>query len=385
MASGTLPASGAGGVLGRSISPNSGFSPLKPSRMICTCVASYRTAIQVFGSRTTVPVWAQADAASASAIAAAWRCIRCLGVERYLGHGDPMIRVEGDRSGGGGQWDRESLVGLLEHQHRDRSRSRRRPAAAAAAAAPAACGSRGGSRRLSDSELEGHLARFAGLVEGDLELLVGGIVFPRARDVHDAAAVEPFGEVPAQVAFAGIFHGVLEIEARRIGVAKAAVVKPDAGPEVVVADHPAQHVQHLRAALVDLGIVGDHLADVAKIAVDDGRVRVRLRIAAGLGGARFDALQERIPAVLMLLIEKSEIGGESLRKPDVVPILFRGRIAEPLMRHLMGDELASGAASGVAIEDVAGELHASTGAVRLYLGELLVGVRADVVVVELED
>src|SRR5690348_11595451 len=108
-------------------------------------------------------------------------------------------------------------------------------------------------------------------------------------------------------------------------------------------------------------------------------------VAAGLGGALPDTAEEGVAAILMLGVEEGEVGGEALAEPDVVPVLFGDRVAEPLMGHLVGDQLTTGARRRVAVEDVGGQLHAAADAVGLDLGQLFVGIGTDVIHVELED
>src|SRR6185437_7080313 len=105
----------------------------------------------------------------------------------------------------------------------------------------------------------------------------------------------------------------------------------DAGPEVVGAEYSAQHVKDLRAALIDLRVVGDHLADVRQIVVDQRRGRVRLGVATGRSGARLHASDEGVAPVLVLLIQEREVSGKALAEPHVIPISFGGGVPEPLM------------------------------------------------------
>ena len=112
--------------------------------------------------------------------------------------------------------------------------------------------------------------------------------------------------------------------------------------------------------------------------MNDRRIRMRERVGHGLLGAATHAGEERVPSVGVLLIEEREVRREALAQPDVVPVAFGRGIAEPLMGHLVRDELPSGHAA-VAVEDVGGQLHAARDGRRLDLRELLVRVRTDVI------
>ena len=88
----------------------------------------------------------------------------------------------------------------------------------------------------------------------------------------------------------------------------------------------------------------------------------------------------------MLEEQQGEIGGEALAQPDVVPVALGDRVAEPLVRDLVGDEAVDAAARDVplAVEDRAGQLHPAAEPRGLDAGELLVRERADVLGVELQ-
>src|SRR6185312_7850897 len=97
------------------------------------------------------------------------------------------------------------------------------------------------------------------------------------------------------------------------------------------------------------------------------------------------ASDEGVAPVLVLLIQEREVSGKALAEPHVIPISFGGGVPEPLMRHLVGKQLAIGPGGWVSVENVGGELHAAAHAVGFHLSQLLVGIRTDMVDVELED
>src|SRR5471030_1118838 len=176
-----------------------------------------------------------------------------------------------------------------------------------------------------------------------------------------AAAVQQLMEEPGEIlgigrtrvagALAGVLHSAPQVARSGVAVLEAAVVQTDAGPKSIRADDAPNIVQHLRAALIYLGAIGDHLAEIGEMVMHDGRIRMRQCVVDRMELAAFNAIEKGVVSILEFLVEQREVGGEAFAQPDVVPILLRRRIAEPLVRHLVRDQLAARPGVAVAIED----------------------------------
>ena len=115
--------------------------------------------------------------------------------------------------------------------------------------------------------------------------------------------------------------------------------------------------------------------------MDDAVAGVLLVEGADLVSVGPQPGHEGIPSLRVLHEEVGEVGGEALAQPDVVPVALRDRVAEPLVGDLVHDHAVPpprGPTHGVvAVEDRRRRLHPSLDAVRLDVGEPLVGVGAD--------
>ena len=143
---------------------------------------------------------------------------------------------------------------------------------------------------------------------------------------------------------------------------------------------PAQHVQRPGALLVGAR-PGRHLRHVGEVVVDDAVVGVLRVEGADLVPVGPQPGHERVPSLRVLDEEVREVGGEALAQPDVVPVALGDRVAEPLVGDLVHDHGVPPplrpAHGVVAVEDGRRRLHAALDAVRLDVGEPLVGVGAD--------
>jgi hypothetical protein len=81
--------------------------------------------------------------------------------------------------------------------------------------------------------------------------------------------------------------------------------------------------------------------------------------------ARLEAAHELVVAVRVLDEQQREIRREALAQPHIVPVVLGDRVAEPLVRDLVDDDVAPALAAragdrSFAVEDRAGRFHAAT-------------------------
>ena len=244
--------------------------------------------------------------------------------------------------------------------------------------------------RKVDRDLHRHTERVAFVLclpDVDVNRPRRRVVAPAALVLQPPAAVEPLVEERPQVEPRRLLHRPPKIRRRRAPVPELPVVRLDPGPERVLPDDPAQHVQRPRPLLVR-SRPARHEAHVREIVVNDPIVRVHRHEVPDPVAAHLQPLDELVAPVLMFDEEQREVRREAFAQPDVIPVVFGDGIPEPLMRHLVDDHVPPAHVPfardrGVAVEDGGRRLHPAPDAVRLHVRQLLVRVGADHVLVEL--
>ena len=149
-----------------------------------------------------------------------------------------------------------------------------------------------------------------------------------------------------------------------------------------------EHVQHPGALLV--GGHAGHPRHVLEAVVDDAIVGVLIVPEPHALRRLAEAGDEVVPSVRVLAEEQREVGREPLAQPHVVPLGLRDRVAEPLVRDLVDDDVAPAHRPVaryriLAVHEGGRGLHAPAGGRGRDVGELLVDEGAHVVVEEGED
>src|SRR5665213_2185552 len=119
--------------------------------------------------------------------------------------------------------------------------------------------------------------------------------------------------------------------------------------------------------------------------MNDGLAGLFLLRREDLRPASLECRDKWIVALLPFEFKQRKVSGETFAEPDVVPVLFRHRIPEPLMRHFVGYNARNARRPEQALieEDLARMLHAAVNARRFNTREFFIRVRPDAGSVEL--
>ena len=150
-------------------------------------------------------------------------------------------------------------------------------------------------------------------------------------------AVDPSLEEAIEAAARYLLHRPFEVVGARLLEAPVVVEPAQAAEERLVADQPAQHVQHQRALVVDQRPIDAQVAlDVAEPVAEMHRplVGFRERPAPELP----QHVQEHAVAPRLLRPERREVLREALAEPLLVVVLPADGLSPPLVRQLVGDE-----------------------------------------------
>ncbi len=141
-----------------------------------------------------------------------------------------------------------------------------------------------------------------------------------------------------------------------------------------------------RPAALLVNLTAEDVTHIRQLVVHDAVVGVRLVEADHGVPAALQPGDEPVAAERVLGEQQREVGREPLAQPDIVPVVFGHRIAEPLMRDLVRDQPRQAALpphAVLAVEDRRGQLHAAAEVGGLHVRQLLVRVRADLLAEEL--
>ena len=159
----------------------------------------------------------------------------------------------------------------------------------------------------------------------------------------DARGLQPLLGPALQLTARGLLQGGEQVGELRVPEGEVLEVLPQPGHEGVEA-HPRHELLEHRGALG----VGDHVeVDLDGVQVDVvGRDRVRARQLVGAVAGLLARVGEAGPRVGELgglgLAPVAGPLGERLVEPEVVPPLHGHQVAEPHVRHLVGDHRARG-------------------------------------------
>ena len=123
-----------------------------------------------------------------------------------------------------------------------------------------------------------------------------------------------------------------------------------------------------------------------RLILHHGHIRHSLLGRQNLRARALQPGDEGLAALVVLGRQQSEIRGEALAEPDVVPIFLGDGIAKPLVRDFVRYQAECGRAVDrpLAVEYRAGVFHAAIVAGRLHIREFLIWIRADVATVEFD-
>ena len=223
-----------------------------------------------------------------------------------------------------------------------------------------------------DGKPEGRLALDLAQAYGNLSCyLVPG---PGRFDHGMAGTVNPLVEKPVQLPAGLGFHDGLEVPGQHGLIAVFAVEAPDALEEGLVTHEPPEHVEHQPAFAVVVGVQQVEQIRYAWIEDGGGITTVRVEVASPAPGQH---LLKPLVAVGFFKKQGAEVGGEPLAEPQVMPIGFGYRIAEPLVGDLVRDHGFVPFGSGYAFfrkKDGTGVLHAAETGGGLHQREFRVGI-----------
>jgi len=199
------------------------------------------------------------------------------------------------------------------------------------------------------------------------------VVVPGADYHRRSGALQPLLKEPAEVRARRFLGHSAEILGGRVCVLVAAVILANGGPEVIIAQLGAQHVQRPCAFFVD-GAVGD-LLHVRQVVVNDGHLR---QFEDGIA-AFVQAGHEGVAAFVMLGVQQREVGGEAFAQPDIIPVFLGNRIAKPVMRNFVRHQVGGGMVGDCvfAVKNSRGMFRAAMQTGDLHIGQLFIGIGSD--------
>src|SRR5580765_8271003 len=157
------------------------------------------------------------------------------------------------------------------------------------------------------------------------------------RDLGQRGVVDPALEEALERSIRLGFHRVPQVFGPGLLIARLDVEAPHAAEERVVADQPAEHLQHRRALVVDeraeyAAIVSDVAEAIAQ--VDRSLIGFLQAPLAPLP----EHLAEDLRSAPALGVQTGEKLREAFAEPLLVVVLPTDRLAPPLMRELVREE-----------------------------------------------